>query len=349
MAIAQTQPAVLEEPEPPVPVTRLGRRSPVLAFLGRRVGAGALTLLAVSALIFTATNILPGNVAELVLGRNATPDRVAALNHQLGFDAPLLQRYWDWLTGILHGDFGDSAVAVALGHPDTSVSSTLASPLTNSLTLAVITAVLLVPLTLLLGMIAGIYAGKALDHVISLPSLVLGGLPEFVTGTLLVFVFFSQLHLLPPVSTLSDQAAINAPKALVLPVLTLLLVALGAGIRQVRAGMIEVLETDYVFFARLNGVRRSRVILRYGLRNAMAPAVQMLAQNLQYLLGGIIVVEAIFAFPGIGLYVVNAVLERDTVKVEAAAIILAAVYTAINILSDLLVVYLVPRLRTAHT
>jgi peptide/nickel transport system permease protein len=113
--------------------------------------------------------------------------------------------------------------------------------------------------------------------------------------------------------------------------------------------MIQALDTDYVFFAQLNGINRRRVVLRYGLRNALAPAVQMMAQNLQYLLGGIIVVEAIFAFPGIGLYIVNAVLERDTVKVEAAAIILAALYTAINILSDLLVVYLVPRLRTAHT
>jgi len=309
-----------------------------------------LTLLAVSVLIFTATNVLPGNVAELVLGRNATPARVDALNQQLGFDAPLYQRYWEWLTGILRGDFGDSAVAVALGHPTTSVSSTLANPLVNSLTLAIITAIILIPLTLLLGTLAGINAGKAVDHAISIPSLVLGGLPEFVTGTLLVFVFFSQLHLLPPVSTLlPDQAAISEPKSLVLPVLTLLLVALGAGVRQVRAGMIQALDTDYVFFAQLNGINRRRVVLRYGLRNALAPAVQMMAQNLQYLLGGIIVVEAIFAFPGIGLYIVNAVLERDTVKVEAAAIILAALYTAINILSDLLVVYLVPRLRTAHT
>ncbi len=133
-----------------------------------------------------------------------------------------------------------------------------------------------------------------------------------------------------------------------LPVLTLLGVALGAGVRQVRAGMYEAMQRDYVQYARLNGIPEKRVLLRYALRNALAPSVQIIAQNLQYLLGGIIVVESVFAYPGIGLYLVNAVLARDTVKVEAAAIIIAAAYTLLNILADLIVVLLVPKLRTAQ-
>ena len=145
-----------------------------------------------------------------------------------------------------------------------------------------------------------------------------------------------------------EQPLDNVP-GLVLPTLTLLAVAVGAGVRQVRAGMIEVLNQDYVLLARLNGVANRRLLTRYALRNALAPGVQIIAQNIQYLLGGIIIVESVFAYPGLGLYLVNAVLARDTTKVQAAAIILAAVYTLINIVGDLLVVYLVPKLRTAHS
>jgi peptide/nickel transport system permease protein len=161
-------------------------------------------------------------------------------------------------------------------------------------------------------------------------------------------VFFTWLHLLPPVALLSPgQSPLSQPRALVLPVLTLLAVAVGAGVRQVRAGMIEVLQQDYVRFARLNGIGERRVILRYALRNALAPSVQIIAQNLQYLVGGIIVVESVFAYPGIGTYLVNAVAARDVTEVQAAAIILAALYIVINIAADLIVVFLVPKLRTA--
>jgi len=328
--------------------TRL--RHPVVGFLVRRTAAGIVTLWIVSILIFAATNILPGNVAELVLGRNASPARVHALSARLGYDRSPVERYLSWLGGILHGDFGHSAVAVALAQPNTSISSTLADPLWNSLVLALISTVLLIPITLLLGLIAGLRARRTADHIISTPALVLGGLPEFVTGTLLIYVFFSALNLLPPVSTLRPgQSPFSHASGLVLPVMTLLAVALGAGIRQVRAGVIEVLQQDYVQFARLNGVPQRRILVRYVLRNAMAPSVQIIAQNIQYLLGGIIVVESVFAYPGIGLYLVNAVLARDTAKVEAAAIILAALYTLVNIAADLIVVYLVPKLRTANS
>jgi peptide/nickel transport system permease protein len=248
---------------------------------------------------------------------------------------------------MVRGDLGDSAVALAQQQPDPSIASTIHDPLVNSLILGTITALLLVPLTLLLGALAGMKADRPLDHAISTPSLVLAGLPEFVTGALLIYVMFTVLDVLPPVSLVAPgESPLATPKILVLPVLTLLIVAVGSGVRQVRLGMIESLQTDCVQFARLNGIRNRRVLTRYGMRNAVANSVQTIAQNLQYLVGGIIVVESVFAYPGIGIYLVNAVVARDANKILAASIILAVLYTIINIIADLLVVFLVPKLRT---
>jgi peptide/nickel transport system permease protein len=318
-----------------------------MGFLVRRIGAGLLTLLAASALIFIATNVLPGNAAEVVLGRNAQPAQLHKLDAELGLNRSAPERYASWLGGMLHGNFGESAVAVAEGRPDSAISATLGSPLADSAILAGLTALFLIPLTLALGALAGIRAGRALDHLISVPALVAGGLPEFVTGTALIFVFFTVLNLLPPVALLSPgQSPFSSVKALVLPVLTLLAVAVGAGVRQVRAGMAEVLRQDYILFATLNGIGRRRLMLRYALRNALAPSVQVIAQNLQYLVGGIIIVESVFSYPGIGTYLVQAVTSRDVNEVQAAAMILAAVYISINILADLIVIFLVPKLRT---
>lgn len=322
-------------------------RHPVLGFVLRRTGAAILTLLVASVLIFLATNVLPGNAAEVVLGRNAQPAQLHKLEHALSLNHSELQRYVSWLGGMLHGNFGKSAVAVAEGRPNAAISATLGSPLADSGILAGLTALFLIPLTLAFGVLAGMRAGRRLDHLISVPALVAGGLPEFVTGTALIYLFFTVLNLLPPVALLSPgQSPFSSVKALVLPVLTLLAVAVGAGVRQVRAGMAEVLQQDFILFATLNGIPRRRVVVRYALRNAMAPAVQIIAQNLQYLVGGIIIVESVYSYPGIGTYLVQAVTSRDVNEVQAAAMILAALYVAINILADLVVIFLVPKLRT---
>lgn len=331
------------------PQVRRGRvRShPAAWFVVKRVAAGLVTLVVVSILIFLCTSVIPGNAAQIILGKNGTPGAVHSLEVTMGLNRPLYEQYLSWLGGMLHGNLGNSAVALAQHQPNPSIAGTIKDPLINSLILGGITAVLLVPLTLLLGALAGIRADKITDHVISVPSLVIAGLPEFVTGSLLIWIFFTSLHLLPPVSLVAPGSSPLAnPKILILPVLTLLAVAVGSGVRQVRLGMIEVLQTDFVQFARLNGISERRVLMRYGMRNAVANSVQTIAQNLQYLVGGIIVVEAVFAYPGIGTYLVSAVLARDTNEVLAASIILAAIYTFINIAADLLVVFLVPKLRT---
>ncbi len=306
------------------------------------------TLIVSSLLIFLATNALPGSVAASVLGRNAEPGRIAELNTKLGLDRSLIVRYLDWIKGILHGDLGQSAIQVAQGASKAPVSHILATPLYNSLILAAITTVLLVPSALLVGTVAAIRAGKKVDIVVSYTALILGALPEFVLGTLLILVFFSVLNVLPPVALIAQgDTPFTDPTVLILPVMTLFFVSLAFASRQVRAGMIEALSQEFVVAARLNGLRERRVLARYALRNALAPSIQTFAQTIQYLFGGIIIVEALFAYPGIGQLLVTAVASRDLPEVQGIAFVLAALYILINIAADLLVVVLVPKLRTA--
>lgn len=330
---------------PAAPAATPGRH-PVLGFLLRRTALGLATIVVASLLIFLATNALPGSVANAVLGRDATPARVAELNHELGLDAPVLERYASWLGGVLTGDLGESAIDVARGREDASVAEKIARPLGNSLELAAVVAVLLIPLSLLLGTLAAVKAGRALDYGISYVSLVLAGLPEFVLGIFVILVMSTNLGWFPGVSLIPTGSPLAHPRELVLPVLTLLGVLVGFCARQIRAGVIETLRSDYVTMARLSGVRETRVVWRYALRNALAPSVQTFALAVQYLLGGMIVVESLFTFPGIGQQLVQAVALRDIPVVTAIAFLLAALYVAINVLADLLVVLLVPKLRT---
>jgi peptide/nickel transport system permease protein len=318
----------------------------VLAFVLRRLVGAAAALLAASVLIFTAVEVLPGNAASAVLGRNASPAAVRILSRQMGLDRPASTRYAHWLKGFVRGDLGDSAVAVAQGTNHAPIWHLISGPLKNSAILAAITALLMIPLSVGLGALAAVRAGRPTDHLISLGSLAAVSMPEFVVGSLLVAVFFVGLHLLPPVAIVPPGGdPLSHPKQLVLPVVTLLFASMAAGIRMVRAGTFEVLQTEYVQTARLNGLPERRVIMRYALRNALAPSVQVLAQNLQYLVGGVIVVEAVFAYPGIGSQLVNAVQIRDVTVVQSVAMLIAVVYVLINLVADLIVMLLVPKLR----
>jgi peptide/nickel transport system permease protein len=322
------------------------RSSPVVAFLVRRVFGAVIALLAASVLIFGAVQVLPGNAASAVLGRNASPQAIHILEHQMHLDQPLVSRYLQWLGGFVHGNLGDSSVALAQGATHAPISHLISGPIKNSLILAALTALLMIPLSLGLGVLAAVRAGKPTDHVISLSSLAAISMPEFVIASLLVALFFVALRLLPPVAIVPPGGdPLSSPKQLVLPVATLLFASLAAGVRMVRAGMVEVLQTEYVQAARLNGLPERRVLWRYGLRNGLAPSVQVLAQNLQYLIGGIIVVESVFGYPGIGSTLVEAVQNRDATVVQSVAMLIALAYVLINLLADLLVVLLVPKLR----
>jgi peptide/nickel transport system permease protein len=319
---------------------------PVLAFLARRLVGAAVALFIASVLIFAATSILPGDAASVVLGRGATPEAVRQLDRELNLDRPRVQQYASWLGGFVHGDLGDSSVGLAQGAKHAPVWDLIANPVRNSLILALVTAMFMIPLSLALGALSAVFAGKPIDHAISIGSLAAIALPEFVIGSLLIGVFFVWLDVLPPVAIIPPgDDPLSHPTKLILPVATLLLASLAASIRMVRAGMIEVLRTDYVQTARLNGLAERWVLWRYAMRNALAPSVQVLAQNLQWLIGGIIITEAVFAYPGVGTTLVTAVGNRDLTLVQSVAMLIAVVYVLLNLVADLIVFLLVPKLR----
>jgi len=235
---------------------------------------------------------------------------------------------------------------MAQGATSAPIWPLISDAVVNSVILALITALLMIPLSLGLGVVAAVLRGKWPDHVISIASLAAIALPEFVIGSLLIGVFFVGLDWLPPVAIVAPGASpLDDPEKLVLPVATLLLASLAAGIRMVRAGMIEVLQTEYVQTARLNGVSERRVLWRYALRNALPTSVQILAQNLQWLIGGIIITENVFAYPGIGSTVVVAFRNRDLTLVMSVSMLIAVVYVLLNLVADLFVMLLVPKLR----
>lgn len=319
---------------------------PVGAFILRRIAAGVLTLLVVTMLIFAVVQVLPGDTTEVVLGRNATPERIEALRGSLNLDESVVSRYFTFIGNLVTGDLGVSSAALAQG-TELPVSDQIGTPFRNSLVLAAITMALFIPLSLILGTLSALRAGTTTDRVVSLSALTVAAMPEFLIGSLLILVLFTELGLLPPISKFGlGESPFTNPDLLVMPVLTLLGVCTAFGTRLVRASMVEVLREDFVTMARLNGFRERRVIVRYALRNALAPYAQVLAQTTQYLIGGIIIVESVFAYPGIGDTLVQAIDVRDTQVICVVAAILAAMYIAINILADLLVVLLVPRLRT---
>ncbi len=311
------------------------------------MAAAVLTLLLASILIFVGTEILPGDAAKAVLGRNATPEALAQLRDRLGLDRPAPSRYFNWLSGFVRGDLGESVTQTVASGRGSPVWDLVSGRVWNSLILALVTTVFMVPLGLLLGVLAARHAGRPVDQAVSVSSLAAISLPEFVTGSLLVLAFAVWLHVLPGVSLVpSGSSVFDRPKILVLPVATLLAASVAQTVRMVRAGMLDVLRSDYVHMARLNGLSERMVVFRYALRNALAPTVQVIALNVQWLVGGIIVTETVFGYPGLGEQLVQAVGTRDIPFVQSVSLIIAAVYLSLNILADLLVVMLIPKLRT---
>lgn len=327
----------------------LGRpgRHPLLHFAVRRISTGVLTLVMASIVIFLATDLIPGSPAASILGRFAPPHQLALLDKQLGFDKPLTTRYVDWVHGLFQGTLGNSAVEIARGAHSAPIWPLISGRLGNTLTLTALTTLLVIPLALLIGTMAALRLDRPLDHAISTVTLTLIAMPEFVVGALFILLFFVTLHWLDPTSLIPPGSpAITHIGLLVLPVLTLLATSVGWSTRLVRAGMVETLQSDYVTAARLNGIAEGTVIRRYALRNALAPSVQVFALTVQALFGGIVVVETIFSYPGLGQELINAVMTHDSTMVQSVAMLIAAFYIAVNVLADFVVVLLVPKLRT---
>jgi peptide/nickel transport system permease protein len=316
----------------------------ISGFILRRVLLGLLTLFLVSLVVFAATQALPSDPARAILGRTATPESLKALREQLNLNHSVVSQYTHWLGGIVTGDLGNSLAA--RGEPVTKV---LGKRLENSAVLVLLAAVISIPLSILLGVISARRRDGPLDHTMSLVLLALAALPEFVVGIALVLLFATRVfHVLPAVSLIPpDSSPWQNLKELVLPTVTLVLAVSPYVARIMRASMVEVLESDFVEMARLKGMPERHVLWRHAVPNAIAPAIQVIALNLAYLAGGIVIVEYVFAYPGIGSALVDAVANRDLPIVQALAVLIAAVYVGCNLLADISTILVSPRLRTS--
>jgi len=312
----------------------------VLAFVGRRLGLLALVMAIVSVLIFGIVQVLPGDVAVMILGTSATPADLTALRQKLGLDRPAALRYADWVSGAVRGEWGTSLLY------QVPVRPLVLERLWRSAVLAGLALGVAVPLAIGLGILAALRRNGLFDQAVGLVTLVAVSLPEFIVGTVLILVLAFQFAIFPPSSLIDPRASpwSIAPK-LVLPVLALVLALLAHMTRMTRASMLDVLEQPYIRAARLKGLRPRRVILRHALRNALLPTVGIVAINVGFLIGGIVVVETVFAYPGLGRLMVDAVNHRDVPVIQMAALLIALTYALANLAADLAYAYLDPRIR----
>lgn len=315
---------------------------PLARVIVRRALLGVLTLFLVSVVIFVATQALPSDTARAILGREATPERLENLREELGLNRPAIVQYGTWLGGVVRGDLGDSLVAKR------PVTQLISGRVQNSAVLVVFAALVSIPLALVLGSLSGLLRDRGFDTVVSLGSLTLAALPEFVVGILLILLLSTQvLHVFPAVSLLDPNTSILSQlNMVILPALTLVLAVAPYIVRTLRASMIEVLESDYIQMARLKGMRERIVLGRHGLPNAIVPAIQVIALNLAWLAGGVVVVEYLFNYPGIGSALMDAVANRDLPVIQAITLIIAGLYVVFNLAADILTILVSPRLRT---
>lgn len=312
----------------------------MVRFLIRRIILVFLTLLVVSLAIFLVTEILPGDVATMILGQGATEENLAAVRAQLKLDRPAPVRYLDWMTGALRGDLGNSYVQKR------PIVDIIGERLGNSALLALCALLVAVPLALIVGVWAGIQRDSWGDQTASILSLVAISLPEFVTGVILIIVFSSTLHLLPSSSImLPGTSPLTRPQVMILPIVTLTAVLLAYIMRMTRSNVIEVMQSHYVRTAILKGLPMSRVILRHVLPNALLPTISVIGMNIGWMLGGLIIVESVFAYPGVGRLLLTSISSRDVPLLQAVALLIAATYAISNLLADISYSILNPRIR----
>ncbi len=316
----------------------------IIRLILSRMVLAVLTLLAVSVFIFWTAEILPGDIAARVLGREATEESKQAFRDRLRLDRPLHERYWLWLKGAVQGDFGVSLVDQS---QERQVADSIKPRLKNTAILGVYAFALYVPVTIFLASISALYRDRLPDGVISLVNLVGLAMPEFVIGTVLIYGFAVKWSLLPVLSQIQRAETLKEIlNSTTLPAVTLTIVMSVYSIRLLRDSLIEVLESEYVRMAILKGLPRYRVILFHALPNAAAPALNTMALNLAYLIGGVVVVEQVFAFQGLGSLLVQSVFVRDAPTIEAVALLVSTVYIAANLFADVMSIVLNPRLRT---
>ncbi len=310
----------------------------VWSMIAKRLALGLLTLFVISVIIFGATELLPGDLAKNILGQSATPETVAAFRRELGLDLPAHTRYINWLLGAIQGDFGTS---LANKRP---IADLIATRLGNTLFLALYAAAIAVPLSLALGVLAALYRNSIFDRAVNALALTSISFPEFFVAYILIFVL-AQSGLFPSMSRMDASTTFGeALYRTFLPALTLTLVVTAHMMRMTRAAIINLLASPYIEMARLKGMKPMRVILKHALPNALAPIITVVALNLAYLITGVVVVEVVFVYPGLGQLMVDSVAKRDFPVVQAVALIFAAAYVLLNLTADVLSTLSNPRL-----
>lgn len=312
----------------------------VARLVAQRVALGLLLLLAVSVLIFVGTQILPGDVAQSILGQSATPQALENLRAELGLNQPAYMRYLQWLGGVMTGDLGTALTSRQ------DIATSIAPRLWNTLFLAFWAAIVSIPLAIILGLLAVRYRNGFIDKAISGFALASTSLPEFFIGYLLVFFFAVKLQWFPGISTVFDgMPLLDRIHAIVLPATALTLVVLAHMMRMTRAAILNVMQSAYVETAELKGLSQFDIIRKHAFPNAIAPIVNVVMLNLAFLVVGVVVVEVIFVYPGMGQYLVDHVTKRDVPVVQAVGLIFAAVYIGLNMVADIVAIVANPRLR----
>ena len=313
---------------------------PVVKLVAQRLAIGVVLLLAVSALIFIGTEMLPGDVAQSILGQSATPVSLENLRNEMGLNQPATTRYFSWLWGILHGDLG-----TALTNKQ-DIATEIGERLGNTLFLAFWAALISVPLAIGLGLMAVRYRNRWPDKLISGVTLATISLPEFVVGYILMYLFTVKFRWFSPIAAISDSMSLGEKlQTVALPVAVLVLVVLAHMMRMTRAAILNVMQSAYIETAELKGLRPFNIIARHAFPNAVAPVVNVVMINLAYLVVGVVVVEVVFVYPGMGQYLVDHVSKRDLPVVQACGLIFAGVYIALNIIADVVSILANPRLR----
>ncbi len=333
---------------------RLGLKS-VWRIVLQRLGLGLITLLVVSILIFASVNALPGDFAEAILGQGATEEAIKSIREDLGLNKPVVTRYFDWLFGAIQGDFGSSFAQAnfsSFAGSDTgkggidSVAGQLGPKFKNTLFLAMVAAVISIPLSLILGILAALYRGSVYDRFINIATLSAISSPEFFLAYILILFLATLNPILPSLSNIYPEMALGERlERTLLPALTLTMAVTAQMMRMTRAAIINLLASPYIEMARLKGVSPLRVIVRHALPNALAPIINVIALNLAYLITGVVVIEVVFVYPGIGQLFVDSVKIRDIPVVQACCLLFAAAYILLNLTADIMSILTNPRLR----
>jgi peptide/nickel transport system permease protein len=314
--------------------------NPVLRMIGERLGLGLLTLFVVSLIIFLGVELLPSDIAQEILGQSATPETVAALRTQLGLDDPPHVRYFNWLLGMLQGDFGRSLAN------QREISELIGTRLYNTLFLAALAAVISVPLALTLGIMAALWRNSLFDRGVNTAALGAVSLPEFFIAYILILWLAVNTGMFPSISNINpDTAFWDRVYRTMLPALTLTLVVVAHMMRMTRAAILNLMASPYIEMARLKGIRNSRIITHHALPNALSPIITVVVLNLAFLIVGVVVVEVVFVYPGLGQLLVDSVAKRDLPVVQACSLIFAMTYILLNLLADVLATLSNPRLR----